>query len=219
MPESPAVSAPRAARVRSARQRWAAPGSRHDRLIALLNSGLPIAIGVLAAFLVMAPLTASNEVSFVLDKNKVEVAKERMKLQSATYRGQDDKGQAFALNAGSAVQQSSSVPVVQINGMAADIQLQDGPATLRANQGRYDLNTEQMKVDGAIALRGANGYRLDTSDATVDLKTKTMASQGKVTGTVPQGNFSADRLNANLDDRTIRLTGNARLRIVPGRPK
>ncbi|PVE51777.1 LPS export ABC transporter periplasmic protein LptC [Arthrobacter sp. TPD3018] len=207
------------ARVRTARQRWAAPGSRHDRLITLLNSGLPIAIGVLAAFLVMAPLTASNEVSFVLDKNKVEVAKERMKLQAATYRGQDDKGQAFTLNAGSAVQQSSSVPIVQINRMAADLQLQDGPATLRADQGRYDLKTEQMKVDGPIAVRGPNNYRLDTSDATIDLKSKTMQSDGKVTGTVTQGNFSADRLNANLDDRTVRLTGNARLRIVPGRTK
>lgn len=204
-----------AGRVRTARQRWAAPGSRHDRLIGLLNTGLPVAIGVLAAFLVMAPLTASNEVSFVLDKNKVEVAKERMKLQAATYRGQDDKGQAFALNAGSAVQQSSSVPIVHINGMAADLQMQDGPATLRANQGRYDLNSEQMTVDGPIAFRAANGYRLDTSDATIDLKAKTMRSQGKVTGTVPQGIFSADTLSADLDGRVVRLNGNARLRIVP----
>lgn len=206
-------------RGRSARQRWAAPGGRHDRFVGLLNTGLPVGIGVLAAFLVMAPLTAGNEVSFVLDKNKVEVAQERMKLQAATYRGQDDKGQAFALNAGSAVQQSSSVPVVQINGMAADLALEDGPATLRADKGRYDLNTEQMKVDGPVAFRAANGYRLDTSDATIDLKSKTMNSQGKVTGTVPQGNFSANSLAADLEDRTVRLSGNARLRFVPGRTK
>lgn len=202
-------------RQRTARQRWAAPGSRHDRLIALLNSGLPIAIGVLFAFLVMAPLTAGSEVSFVLDKNKVEVAKERMKLQSATYRGQDDKGQAFALNAGSAVQQSSSVPIVQINGMSADLQLEDGPAVLRAQQGRYDLNSEQMTVPGPITFRGPDGYSLDTSNATIDLKSKTMDSRGKVTGTVTQGTFSANRLSANLEDRTVRLSGNARLRIVP----
>jgi lipopolysaccharide export system protein LptC len=138
-----------------------------------------------------------------------------MKLQAATYRGQDDKGQAFALNAGSAVQQSSSVPIVQINGMAADLEMQDGPATLRADQGRYDLNTERMKVDGPIAFRAANGYRLDTSDATIDLKSRTMNSQGKVTGTVPQGNFSANTLAADLEGRTVRLSGNARLRFVP----
>ncbi|MCU6454879.1 LPS export ABC transporter periplasmic protein LptC [Sphingomonas sp. A2-49] len=213
MPDAVAPDA--SAGVRSVRQRWAAPGGRHDRFVGLLNTALPVGIGVLAAFLVMAPLTASNEVSFVLDKNKVEVAKERMKLQAATYRGQDDKGQAFALNAGSAVQQSSSVPVVQINGMTADLALDDGPATLRANQGRYDLNTERMAVDGPIAFRGPNNYRLDTSDATIDLKSKSMNSQGKVTGTVPQGNFSADTLSADLEGRVVRLSGNARLRIVP----
>jgi lipopolysaccharide export system protein LptC len=205
--------------TRTARQRRAAPGGGHDRVVTLLNTGLPVAIGVLAAFLILAPLTAGSEVSFVLDKHKVEVAKERMRLQAATYRGQDDKGQAFALNAGAAVQQSSSVPIVQINGMSADLTLEDGPATLRADKGRYDLNTEQMKVDGPIAFRGPNGYRLDTSDATIDLKSKTMRSEGKVTGTVPQGNFSGDRLAADLEGRVVRITGNARLRIVPRRTK
>ena len=211
--------ASRRAGERSARQRWAAPGSRHDRVVAVARVVLPTAIGVLSAFLVMAPLTASGDVSFVLDKNKVEVARERLKIQRAQYRGQDDKGQAFALNAGAAVQQSSSVPIVQINGMSADLTLEDGPATLRADKGRYDLNTEQMKVDGPIAFRGPNGYRLDTSDATIDLKSKTMRSEGKVTGTVPQGNFSGDRLAADLEGRVVRITGNARLRIVPRRTK
>ncbi|RZM17607.1 MAG: LPS export ABC transporter periplasmic protein LptC, partial [Sphingomonas sp.] len=81
--------------ARSPRQVWAAPGSRHDRVVGLARLGLPTAIGVLTAFLVMAPLTAGGDVSFVLDKNKVEVAQERMKLQAAQYRGQDSKGQAF----------------------------------------------------------------------------------------------------------------------------
>ena len=97
---------------------------------------LPVLIGVLAAFLVMAPLTSAGDVSFVLDKNKVEVAKERLKIQRAQYRGSDAKGQPFALNAGSAVQRSSAEPVVEINKLSAEIGLQDGPATLTAPTGR-----------------------------------------------------------------------------------
>ncbi|WP_267396275.1 MULTISPECIES: LPS export ABC transporter periplasmic protein LptC [unclassified Sphingomonas] len=201
---------------RTARQRWAAPGSRHDRLIATLGFGLPAAIGVLTAFLVLAPLTSTGDVSFVLDKNKVEVAKERLKLQAATYRGQDDKGQPFAINVASGVQKSSAVPVVQINKMAADIQLDDGPAQLHADKGAYDLDTEKLQVIGPVAFRAADGYRIDTQDAVVDLKQKTMDSGGKgVTGVLPQGNFSANKLHANLEGRTVKLDGNARLRIVP----
>lgn len=208
-----------ARRMRSARQVWAAPGSTHDRVVGVARVALPMAIGVLAAFLVMAPLTAGGDVSFVLDKNKVEVARERMKSQSAQYRGQDSKGQPFQLNAGSAIQRSSAEPVVQLQDLSAGIRLSDGPARLVAPRGRYDMDTERLKIDGAITFQAAGGYRLDTSDAIVDLEQRQMRSDDRVTGTVPQGDFRADRLRADLESRTVTLDGNARLRIVPRGPR
>ena len=204
-----------AARSRSARQRWALPGGRHDHVIATANWLLPVSIGVLAAFLVLAPLTMGGESSFVLDKNKVEVAKERMKIEAARYRGTDGKGQPFELDAGSAVQKSSAEPTVRIQDLAAAIRLSDGPATVKAPSGRYDMDTEQVKVDGPIAVRGPNNYALDTQDAVVDLKTRQLQSTGAVTGTVRQGTFSANSMRADLESRTVRLDGNARLRIDP----
>ena len=204
-----------ARRERTARQIWAAPGSRHDRIVATARVALPMAVGVLAAFLVMAPLTSTGDVSFVLDKNKVEVAKERMRLQSARYRGQDAKGQPFELDAGSAVQRSSAEPIVRMNDLSAGIRLSDGPARLVAPSGRYDMDTELMKVDGPIAFQAAGGYRLDAGAATVDLQNRKLESQGAVTGTVPQGTFRGDKMRADLESRTVTLDGNARLRIVP----
>jgi lipopolysaccharide export system protein LptC len=203
------------AEERTARERWARPGSRHDRVVGLLRVGLPVAIGVLAAFLVMAPLTSAGDVSFVLDKNKVDVASERLKIQAARYRGEDARGRPFTLDAGQAVQKSSAEPVVQIQRLAAGIELSDGPARLEAPRGRYDMDAQAVAVDGPIAFRAANGYRLDTRDATVDLKARTMKSGGPVTGTVPQGRFSADRMSADLESRTVRLDGRARLHYVP----
>ncbi|MDQ1158085.1 lipopolysaccharide export system protein LptC [Sphingomonas sp. SORGH_AS 950] len=202
-------------RVRTQRQRWAAPGSRHDRFVTAARWILPSAIGVLTAFLVMAPIYSSSEVSFVLDKKKVEVARERMKIQAAQYRGVDDKGQPFSLDAGSAIQRSSAEPVVELNRLAAAIQLSDGPATVRANSGLYDMRTEQVKLDGPLNVQSQGGYNLQTQNATIDLQQRTLVSGGAVTGRMPQGHFSADRLRANLEDRTVRLEGNARLRIVP----
>jgi lipopolysaccharide export system protein LptC len=204
-----------ALRERTARQRWAAPGGRHDRLVGITHWLLPVLIGVLAAFLVMAPLTTAGDVSFLLDKNKVDVARERLKIQRAQYRGSDANGQPFTLNAGSAVQKSSAEPVVQLNQLAANIRLADGPATLTAPTGRYDMQSERVKIDGRIAFRGPAGYTLDTNDATVDLKTRRLQSAGAVTGTVSQGTFSANRLDADLEARTVTLRGNARLRVNP----
>ncbi len=204
---------------RSRRQRRAAPGSAHDRLIAFLMVALPIGIGVLAAFLVMAPLFMRGDTSFVLDKNKVDVAQERMRLRAAEYRGQDAKGQPFVLDAGSAVQKSSAEPVVQMQQLAAAIRRPDGPARLTAPSGRYDMRSEQVDVNGPIRFRAADGYSLDTDGATVDLKTRRLQSDSPVTGTTSMGTFSGDRLDADLESRTVRLTGNARLRIDPARTK
>lgn len=208
-----------ATRIRTRRHAWAAPGSSHDRVVGALRVLLPVLVGVLAAFLVMAPLTRRGDVSFLLDKNKVEVSKERMRTQSARYRGADAKGQPFSLTAGSAVQKNSAEPVVQLESLAANIQLADGPATMVADRGRYDMTTEQVRTVGPIRVRAANGYDLRTNDATLDLKTRKLRSGGAVKGAVPQGSFSADRLSADLESHTVTLDGNARLRIVPGRTR
>lgn len=200
---------------RTGRQRWAAPGGRHDRVIALARVALPMAVGVLAAFLVMAPLTGGGDVSFVLDKTKVAVAHERLRIQAARYRGEDGKGQPFTLDAGQAVQKSSAEPVVQISRLLATLHLADGPATVRADRGRYDMGTDQVGIVGPVRVDGPHGYRLDTHDATLDMKTRRMASGGAASGTLPQGVFSADHLDADLDARDVRLDGHARLRMTP----
>lgn len=206
-----------ASRLRSQKRGWAHPGSSHDRFVRVALLVLPLGIAVLGAFLVAAPLTMGGDMSFVLDKNRVAMAEERLRIDRADYRGADAKGQAFHLHAGSAIQRSSAEPIVQLNELSAEIRLPEGPATLKADQGHYDLDKEQVAVDGPVRFQTTDGYQLDTRDATVDLKTRTMESGGAVSGRTPTGVFSANKLTADLEQRTVRLDGNARLRIVPRR--
>jgi lipopolysaccharide export system protein LptC len=208
-----------AARVRKQKRGFAHPGSALDKAVRLALIVLPIGIGVLGAFLVVAPLLMGGDVSFVLDKNKVEIARERLRLEAAEYRGADAKGQPFQLHAGSAVQRSSAEPIVRLNDLTARIQLPEGPATMRAERGHYDLDQEQVAVDGPIRFQTADGYLLDTENSTVDLKTRQVRSGGAVSGRTPMGVFSANQLHADLEKRTVTLDGNARLRIYPKRAK
>jgi lipopolysaccharide export system protein LptC len=198
---------------RHVRRHWARPGGSHDRLVARLKNWLPMAVGVLAALLVTAPFTGGDKVSFVLDKNKVEVAKERMRVTEALYRGEDGKGQPFSLRAGSAVQKSSREPIVDLNDMSARILLSEGPAVLNARKGRYDMDSERVAVDGPVQFEAAGGYRLTTRDVGIDLKTRRMRSAGRVDGRIPIGTFSGDHLEADLGARTVTLNGRASLRI------
>src|SRR3546814_5124223 len=70
------------------------------------------------------------------------------------------------------------------------------------------MDSEKVALDGPITVRTASGYALDTKDATVDLQARTMASDGGVSGTTPQGTFRADSMSANLENRTVSLDGN-----------
>ena len=201
---------------REVKQRWAVPGSSHDRIVRFAKVALPSAVGVVIAFLAMAPLDKSGDVSFILDKNQVENAPERMRVEQARYVGQDNNGQKFLIVANRALQRTSEQPIVDIWGMLARFGLAQGPVTVAANQGQYNLDQQKVTVRGPVRVAGPEGEQLVTRDVTVDLKQNVMTSDGGVAGRMELGQFEASRLRANLNDRTVVLDGGARLKIVQG---
>jgi len=203
--------------VRDRRRAFAAPGGFHDRLIAFLARALPAAIGVIAAVMILAPLAQRGEISFLLDRNKVAVTQERIAVSGAMYRGEDNAGRPFSLTAGSAVQQSSQRPVVDMKNLVGRIQLSEGPAEITAPSGAYNYRTGQVTVPGPVEFTAADGYRMTTKGVGIDLKTRRIAGAGGVEGAVPTGTFSADRISADLAERTVTLEGRARLHMTPGK--
>ena len=223
------------------REQWAEPGSRHDTFVKLLKIGLPSLVGVLIAFMLLAPLSKRQEVSFILDKNEVDTAPERMRIESARYSGKDDKGQPFVIQAQRAVQPTSEQPIVDIRGMFARLGLQGGPATIQADRGRYNLDRQQVAVLGPVRVNGPEGEQLVTQDVIVDLRKRTVVGgtgtgsgrqgdvtaselsgdlrsqqlglSGGVSGRLKLGEFQAGRVHADLGNRTVVLDGGARLKI------
>ena len=166
--------------------------------------------------LAIAPFEQRGDVSFILDKNEVEQARERMRVEKAQYTGEDNKGQKFLIVADRAVQQSSNVPIVTIQGMRARLDMARGPLSIAALRGQYDLEQEVVRVNGPIRVVGPDGYQLATRDVTVNFDSRTMRSSGPVSGHMPLGQFQAGSLSADLDERTVRLEGGVRLKIEQG---
>ena len=202
--------------MRSKRQRLAQPGGAHDRLVRILAVALPAAIGVVLALMVLTPLTPRGEISFLLDRNKVAIAENRFAVSEALYRGEDDRGRPFSLKAGSAFQRVSTEPVVRLDDLTARILLNNGPASLEAPQGRFDFDQQLVDIDGMVRFRAADGYALSARNVAIDLTRRLIVGSGGVSGAVPAGTFSAASIRADLEDRTVTLQGNARLRMVPG---
>jgi len=202
--------------LRNQRQHFAAPGGSHDRLVTFLGKALPMGVGIVAALMIITPLSPGTEVSFLLDRNKVAMIDERLSVSNAMYRGQDDGGRPFSLTAGEAVQRSSREGIVRMEDMMAQILLRDGPARISSEGGAYDIDAEVMTVDGPLRLSAADGYTMTARGVSVDLQSRVMVGDGRVEGEVPAGTFEADRIEVDIDERKISLRGNARLTMRPG---
>lgn len=202
--------------IRNKRRLFAMPGGSHDRLVRLLGKALPAGIGAVLAVMIIAPLFPRGEVSFLLDRNKVALTNERLRVDQAMYRGEDSSGRPFSIMAGSALQHSDKVQVVALHDLSARILLKDGPAEIKAGDGRYDITGNTMTVAGPIDFRAADGYKMTTSNVRIDLRRQTVSGSGGVAGAVPSGTFSADRIEADLENREVALRGRARLRMQGG---
>ena len=203
--------------LRSRRQHFAAPGGSHDRLVGFLARALPMLVGIVAALMIITPLSPRGEVSFLLDRNKVALIDERLSVDNAMYRGRDDKGRPFSLMAGEAVQRSSIEGLVRMRDLVAQMVLADGPARLSAQGGTYDIEAETVAVDGPVRLTANDGYSMVAQGVSVDLKARLMRGDEGVSGEVPAGTFSARSIRADLSARTITLEGDARLTMIPGK--
>ena len=208
----------------SRRQHCAAPGGVQDRTVRLLAVVLPGLIGMLLAVMVLTPLAPRGEISFLLDRTKVAVVQDRLRVASAMYRGADKEGRNFSVTAGNAVQHSAREDVVQLRDVTARVLLKDGPAILTTQAGAYDFGRQFIKVPGVVNFESSDGYRMITEGASIDLNTRRLVSDGHVEGKLPTGTFSADRAVADLDERTVTLEGHARMRmdqgkmLMPGKP-
>lgn len=200
-----------------ARQLAAAPGGAQDRVIRLLHTVLPAAVGAVLAAMIITPMFPRSEVSFLLDRTKVAITQDRFQVSGAMYRGDDDRGRPFTLTAGSAVQHSASEPLVTLRDLVARLQLTDGPGEVTAGAGTYDLHLDRVFLDGPVQFQTGNGYKMITSAVTVDLKSRRATGAGGVSGQTPTGSFSADRITTDLSERTIALEGRARLHMTQGK--
>jgi lipopolysaccharide export system protein LptC len=195
------------------RQRQALPGSPHEQRMATLKWLLPTLAAGLLALIVIWPLTSVQEFSFLLAKDRVEMAAERMRIASASYRGETARGEPFLIEAERAVQKTSAVPEMELSGLSARLDGSDGQTVVTAPGGLYFMNEDRLRVNGPIGLESEVGYTVATGTIEIDMNERRVTSTEAVSGRHPMGDFRADALAADLQGRVVALEGNVRLRI------
>jgi lipopolysaccharide export system protein LptC len=199
-----------------ARRRRALPGGFRDRWMGLLKLALPAAAAVLTFALVLIPLMQSRELSFLLSKESVAKAGERMRLEAAMYRGETAEGDPFEVSAADAVQRTSARPVVDLVGLKARLTDTEGPVLVTAPSGMFDMTADLLTVSGPVMLRSQRGWSLDSRTVLVSLRDRTVRTDERVSGRVAVGAFEAGSAYGDVGGRRVVLEGGARLRIRPG---
>ena len=87
--------------------------------------------------------------------------------------------------------------------MFARLNQEQGPVLIAANNGRYNLDTQQVAIDGPVKVAGGDGFRLMTSNVIVDLKGRQLATRGPAEGATRLGQFRASRVRADLGSHTV----------------
>lgn len=178
---------------------------------------LPLLAFALLVLIVVLPLTKAQEFSFLLARDRVGQAGERLRVDRAVYRGDTEKGEPFIIRADGAVQRSSADPVVDLTGLSARLIGMEGPADVAAPSGRYFLDEDRLTVSGPATLRSTYGYSLDSGDIAVDLNARRVSTASAVSGRLPVGSFRAGRMHGDIAGEHIVLDGGVHLRITPRR--
>lgn len=196
----------------TSRQLSMLPGSPLDRRIALLKRALPVSAAALFVIVLAMTFSQTNELSFMVSRDKVQPANERIRAEDSVYRGVDQSGRPFSVRAGSAIQRSAAVAEVELTGISATMALPNGPAVIAAPSGRLELGSSLLTVAGPVNAKQA-GFTIGSGAVTIDLTRGTAASNLPVAGRIPIGAFRAGGLTADIGAESVTLTGGVALRI------
>jgi lipopolysaccharide export system protein LptC len=182
---------------------------------AVLRVALPSIIGVLLALLVVSPFSQTQEMSFVLDKDEVNMARERLRLTKRhVSRRRQPRPPLHACAAAARCRKAQANHCIRLHRfVGADIDARRSGRT-GAGQGYYNLQKPKKSGSkGHCPLLAADGFSLTASNVEFALKTRQIESFGPVSGAMKVGTFSAGKLRADVDARIVRLEGGAHLRI------
>ena len=208
-----------ATRERAIRQHWAEPGSRHDRLVRVAKLALPVgALGRCSRCLRSRRSTSAATSASSSTRTRSTRRQERMRVEAARYTGED--------NLGPAVLDQSPSRAIQPQQRPADRRDRgDGgaarPARRPARHRRQQRPLRSRPPEGPHRRTGPRRgpERLSAGDPRCHHRFEDRASSPATARSAARcgsARFTAGHLSADLGDRTVALTGGARLKIVQG---
>ncbi len=185
-----------------------------------LTLGLGIA-AFLPFILVFAQSSGRDTEPVKIDKEDESALQDGLRMVQPSFTGRTPNGEPYTVTADWALPDSPKPNRVILKGIEAAMTLKDDRiATILATDGSFFPQIKRLRIENGVALTTSDGYRLDTSAATIDAEERTLLTDGSVAATGPAGSIRADLLEAlDAEDRIVKFTGNVQVTIEPNQVK
>jgi lipopolysaccharide export system protein LptC len=187
----------------------------HSANVRRLRVLLPVICGVLIAASVAAVVIArSTGVSIQFDK--IGLQNGRVIMANPQVEGANDEGETFSISAEKASQDPLAPKIVDMNDVLASLPMGDGTfGILTALMGRYDANTQKVRLDEDILFELEDGSSVSLGEADIDLTAGTLDSAKPIRVEYQGGSLDAGTIAVSNHGKIISLAGGVSLVIPP----
>lgn len=202
------------------RARAFAAARRHSLLVRILRLLLPVAaVACLGLYMLGGPISLSIG-DGTLSIEELSVKAKNLEMSNPVYEGYTDDNGRYIVKAVSATQQITKPDQVKLKTVSAKLTQVDGrTADLTAVTGEIDTKKDILKLGGGIAIASSDGMKAKLASATLNLKTKHIASAEPVNVEMPNGTVSSHALDIDTQTKRVLFKTEVVTHLVPPAPK
>jgi len=175
-------------------RRLRAFGTGYTWFVRVLRLALPllalVLIGIVIARLMSDPQKPTLTTADLPQDEKTMAG--RIEMVAAKYQGMDGAGRAYTIAADTASRDTQNANAVLLQNPAADLVMPNGDKiAVRADRGRYDTVTADIRLQDNVVLTHDDGYEMHLHDIEGNVKTRTAMTGEAVFLQGPAGKLAA----------------------------
>ncbi len=195
---------------------WPVCRTAYDDFVAIMRIALPLLAGAMGLVILLSPVFRHGELSFLINREKLDIGGDAVEIVQPRYRGVDDEGRPFVVTAERARQDHPDAPEVRLEALTLDFAMKDGrTASLVAPAALWRTGEDVVFLEEGLEGRTSDGYVLRSQSGEADLAARRLDLRGGVQGEGPLGRFTARRARFEIEERRLVLLGPVRIRILP----
>lgn len=191
----------------------------HSRLVVFLKVILPSFAAVLVGLVIIWPqLTAQQEEAIsLLSMETSEMPQDQMMVNPRFFTV-DEKGEPLNVTASNAYELPGEERRIQLNEVKADLlRNNDQYFLLEAKRAVYMQADDAIELLDQVNLYTEDGYEVDTTQAKLHLKDRSLSGQAKTIVRTPVGNAESMGFEVLDNGKVVRLSGKTKIIFYPDR--